>query len=233
MRDSWPVSAVIVAVIACNGCTSTSSNDSRAVPESPPTKIPPPVGTTDPPPTDPTNDPDAGSCSGIAGELSALTVQSLTGDVVPLCRFKGNVLLIVNVASQCGYTPQYAPLQTQYDKYRASGFYVLGFPSRSFNQEFADAGDVSTFCTNTYHITFPMFAIANVNAPDEQPVYGWLKGQWHPTHSTETVDVQWNFEKYLVSRDGKVTNRFLTAITPDDPTVIAAVEAELAKPFPP
>ena len=90
------------------------------------------------------------------------------GDDVPLCRFDGNVLLIVNVASHCGNTPQYAPLQALYEKYRAQGFYILGFPSPQFgSQEFANEADVTAFCTSTYHITFPMFAIGDVNGAEQ------------------------------------------------------------------
>ncbi|HEY8074638.1 MAG TPA: glutathione peroxidase, partial [Labilithrix sp.] len=96
-----------------------------------------------------------------------------------------------------------------------------------FNQEDADASTVSAFCTAQYGITFPMFAIANVNAPDQQPLYTWLKAQ--PDMS---ADVQWNFEKFLVGRDGKVAGRFLTAVYPDDPMVTGAIETELAKAAP-
>jgi len=188
---------------------------------------PPPKGGPDNPPVvDPTDDPNAAPCSGKAGELYALSARPLSATAdIPLCRFDGKVLLVVNVASHCGSTPQYAPLQAIYDKYRAQGFYVLGFPSKTFNQEFSDDKDVSAFCTSEYKITFPMFSIANVNAPAEQPVYTWLKGQ--PGYAE---DVAWNFEKFLVSRHGKVVKRILTGTTPDDPEVTGAIEAELAKP---
>lgn len=187
----------------------------------------PPKGAPDGPGTvDPTTDPNAASCTGKAGELYALSARPLSAAAdIPLCRFEGKVLLVVNVASHCGYTPQYAPLQELYTKYRAQGFYVMGFPSKTFSQEFSDDKDVSAFCTSEYKITFPMFSIGNVNAPAQQPVYTWLKAQ--PGYAD---DVAWNFEKFLVSRHGKVVKRILTAVTPDDREVTGAIEAELARP---
>jgi glutathione peroxidase len=148
---------------------------------------------------------------------------SATGPV-PLCKFAGSVLMIVNVASNCGYTPQYAPLQALYDKYRAQGFYVLGFPSKSFNQELATGADVTAFCTSTYHITFPMFEIGDVNGAAQQPVYTWLKGQ--PGYE---ADIPWNFEKWIIDRHGKVAKRINYSTSPDDAAVVTAIEAELAK----
>ena len=242
-RKLWLLAscAAVSAALACSAASndpgapaaaasSSASPPAKAAPSAPPADDDGGAGSAAP--VDPTNDPNAAPCVGDPGSLYGITVKSLAGADVPLCRFKGNVLLVVNTASHCGYTPEYGPLQADYDKYRAQGFYVLGFPSQSFNQEFADASDVSTFCTTTYHITFPMFSIADVNAPDEQPVYTWLKAQWHPTHLDEPVDVQWNFEKYLVSRDGHVVGRFMTAVEPDDPSVLTAIETELAKSAP-
>jgi glutathione peroxidase len=216
-------------VTACATETSAPAEDGSGSPPAstgpsssgPPKKAP----AADPPVIDPILDPNGEACTGAPGELYALSARALDAtDEIPLCRFKGAVLLVVNVASHCGYTPQYGPLQALYDKYKAQKLYVLGFPSNTFNQESTNEADISTFCTTQYQITFPMFAIGNVNAPDEEPVYTWLKSQ--PDMST---DVAWNFEKFLISREGKVANRFLTAVTPDDPTVTAAIEAELAK----
>jgi glutathione peroxidase len=216
---------VFVAALAL-GCSSSSSD-----PTSTGGQTPAPAATYKPPPTgqaatvDPLTDPNAPPCSGTSGELYGLSATTLGGVNVPLCRAVGKVLMFVNTASHCGYTPQYAPLQAIYQKYTAQGFYVLGFPSGSFNQESATAAEVTSFCTSTYNITFPMFAIGNVNMPDEQPVWTWLKSQ--PGFGG---DVAWNFEKFLVNRHGKVVKRILTATTPDDPEVTAAIEAELAKP---
>ncbi len=160
------------------------------------------------------------------GSLDAISVTTLTSEItVPMCIYKGKVLLVVNTASMCGYTPQYTPLQAIYAKYASQGFLVLGFPSQSFNQEYASGMDVSSFCTMTYGITFPMFKIGNVNAPDEQPLYTWLKAQ--PVSGT--ADVGWNFEKFLIGKKGDVVQRILTAVVPDDPSVTSAIEAELAK----
>jgi glutathione peroxidase len=179
----------------------------------------------DPPVTDPVLDPNGEACTGQAGELYALSARALGAtEEIPLCRFEGSVLLVVNVASHCGYTPQYTPLQAVYEKYKAQGFYVLGFPSDSFNQESDDEKEISKFCTDTYKITFPMFAIGDVNGPGEQPVYTWLKSQ-----PDQSKDIAWNFEKFLITRTGKVAARFAHTTTPDDPSVTAAIEAELAK----
>jgi glutathione peroxidase len=178
---------------------------------------------------DPTTDPNPVACMGNPGEIYAISVRKLADTTeIPLCRFKGSVLLIVNTASYCGYTPEYGPLETIYTTYRAQGFYVLGFPSQTFQQEDPNEMTVSAFCTTQYGITFPMFAIGNVNAPMEQPLYTWLKAQ--PGMS---ADVGWNFEKFLISRDGHVAGRFLTPVPPDDPMVTDAIEAELAKAPPP
>jgi glutathione peroxidase len=179
----------------------------------------------DPSAVDPVLDPNGEACTGKAGELYALSARALGAtEEIPLCRFKGAVLLVVNVASHCGYTPQYAPLEAIYEKYKAQKFYVLGFPSNSFNQESTNEQDISTFCTNEYKITFPMFAIGDVNGANTQPVYTWLKSQ-----PDQSKDIAWNFEKFLIARDGKVANRFLTAVTPDSTDVTTAIEAELAK----
>lgn len=213
-----------------------AGGDTKAIPSAPPTGTP-----ADPPPVDPTTDPNAKPCTGTPGQLDALSAKKLTyGDDVPLCKFDGNVLMIVNVASHCGNTPQYAPLQTLYDKYRAQGFYILGFPSPQFGaQEFTNEMDVTAFCTSTYHITFPMFAIGDVNGAAVQPVYKWIHAQpgtaSYPPPPAGTAptgydrDVQWNFEKFIVSRHGQIVLRVENGTYPDDPNVVAAIEAELAK----
>jgi glutathione peroxidase len=225
--------SLISVAAAASGC-SAASTDTAADPAKPAATqatpgapaVPPKGEPDDPAPVDVTTDPNAKPCTGKPGELYALSATKLTeGSDVPLCRFDGSVLMIVNVASHCGYTPQYAPLQALYAKYRAKGFYVLGFPSKSFNQESASDADVSAFCTNEYKITFPMFTIANVNAPNEQPVYTWLKGQ--PGFD---ADIPWNFEKWIITRHGKVAQRIAYTTSPDEPEVVSAIEAELAKP---
>jgi glutathione peroxidase len=234
MRALATVLVTSLAPLAAVACTSeTAAPDGFAGDRSgaegpggtgsvtPPKKAP----AEDAPAVDPVLDPNGEACTGQAGELYALSARALGAtEEIPLCRFEGAALLIVNVASHCGYTPQYAPLEALYQKYKAQKFYVLGFPSNSFNQESSDEKEISKFCTDTYKITFPMFSIGDVNGPSQQPVYTWLKAQ--PDQST---DIAWNFEKFLVSRDGKIVKRFLTGVEPDDPSVTAAIEAELAK----
>jgi glutathione peroxidase len=179
---------------------------------------------------DPLLDPNAPACTGEPGTLYELSVRQLAStSEIPLCRAKGRVLLIVNTASYCGYTVQYKPLQTLYEKYRDQGFSVLAFPSQSFNQEDSDEKVVSEFCTKQQGITFPVFAIGPVKdnpskGETAQPVFKWLTSQ--PGMSEP---VAWNFEKFLVGRDGKVVGRFLSAVSPDeggeiDKAVAKAVE---------
>ncbi len=233
VRQWGLLGAALVAACSTSPSSGTDGTGGPAANDAPapkPTFQPPPEGPPDTPPRyDPTTDPNPKFCTGNPGELYALSVRKLSDTQdIPLCRFRGSVLMIVNTASYCGYTPEYGPLEKIYEKYRDQGLYVLGFPSMTFNQENSNEQQISSFCTTTYGITFPMFALGNVNAPNEQPVYAWLKAQ--PGMS---ADVAWNFEKFLVSRDGRVVNRFLTAVYPDDPSVTAAIEAELAKPPPP
>jgi glutathione peroxidase len=142
---------------------------------------------------------------------------------VSMCEYRGQVALVVNVASQCGYTPQYAPLEVLYQKYIAQGFVVLGFPCNQFGgQEPGTDTDISTFCTKEYGITFPMFTKSNVNAPTENPIYTWLKAQ-----PGGAGNITWNFNKFLLSRDGKLLKRYDSAVAPDDPILLADVEAAL------
>ena len=233
--------ALVLAMAACNsGATDPGpapgtqgpapGGDTKAIPSAPPTASPGAPSAALP--YDPTNDPNAKPCTGTPGQLDALSAKVLTyGNEVPLCRFDGNVLMIVNVASHCGNTPQYAPLEKLYEKYRAQGFYILGFPSPQFGaQEFTNEMDVTAFCTSTYHITFPMFAIGDVNGTNMQPVYQWIHAQpGGPAPDGYARDVQWNFEKYIISRHGQIVMRVENGTYPDDPAVVAALEAELAK----
>jgi glutathione peroxidase len=223
------VTSFFVSAFA-SGCTSEtaappagdSDRNASNGPSASPPKVAPPE---DQPVVDPVLDPNGQACTGQPGELYALSARALGAtEEIPLCRFEGSVLLVVNVASHCGYTPQYTPLQALYEQYKAQKFYVLGFPSDSFNQESDDEKEISKFCTDTYKITFPMFAIGDVNGAEQQPVYTWLKSQ-----PDQSKDIAWNFEKFLITRDGKVAKRFAHTTPPDDPTVTAAIEAELAK----
>ncbi len=235
------VSRILAVGLLVAGCSVSSTQPTADGTGQPsggggtPTKPKPTAPVDDPvvaKPVDPTTDPNAKPCTGAPGSLYALSAKKLTvGDDIPLCRFEGSVMLLVNVASHCGNTPQYAPLQALYDKYRAQGFYILGFPSPQFGgQEFQDEKDVTAFCTSEYKITFPMFSIGDVNGDKKQPVYQWVHSQpGGPPPDGYARDVQWNFEKYLVDRKGKIVQRIENGTPPDDPAVISAIEAEVAK----
>lgn len=136
-------------------------------------------------------------------DFSATTID---GDEFALSEFAGKVLLIVNVASKCGFTPQYSGLEALYRKYRDDGFVVLGFPCNQFGaQEPGDEIDIADFCTTHYDVTFPMFSKIDVNGPDAHPLYTHLKSQ-RPGHPDDTV--KWNFTKFLVDRTGEVIAHF-------------------------
>jgi glutathione peroxidase len=173
---------------------------------------------------DPFNDTNC-LASAAPGSFYALQANKLEdGMPAAMCSLKGKVTLVVNVASKCGYTPQYKPLQELQDKYLTQGFYVLGFPSNSFNQEFMNGKDISQFCRNEYGISFPMFEIGAVNGPAAQPVYQWLKG-----NTLGAPDIEWNFVKFVIDRKGKLAARFAQTVTPDAKQLTDVIEAELAK----
>jgi len=151
---------------------------------------------------------------------------------VSMCEYRGEVIMVVNTASYCGYTPEYTPLEKIYTKYAPQGFVILGFPCNQFGgQEPGEDSDISTFCTQEYGITFPMFTKSNVNPPDENPIYTWLKAEASMSLDAGQA-ISWNFNKFLLSRKGDVIARWDSAVVPDDPSVTAAIEAELAKPVP-
>jgi glutathione peroxidase len=145
------------------------------------------------------------------------TLQELRG---------GEVALVVNVASRCGLTPQYTALEELQQKYGSRGFTVIGVPCNQFgDQEPGAAEEIQTFCSTTYGVSFPMTEKVEVNGPNRHPVYQVLTET--PDETGAAGDVQWNFEKFLVSADGRVVARFRPMTTPDDPKVIAAIEAQL------
>lgn len=158
----------------------------------------------------------------------SFTMKSLTGADVPLSRYQGKVVLIVNTASKCGNTPQYAALQAMYKKYAPQGFMILGFPSNDFrHQEPGTDEQIADFCTKNYGVTFDMFSKVDVLGPTKCDLYKFLTSpQTDPQFPGE---ITWNFEKFLVSRDGRIVDRFKPKTKPDDDKVVAAVEAELAK----
>ena len=152
------------------------------------------------------------------------TMTAIDGSPVDLASFDGKVVLVVNVASRCGATPQYAGLQKLYDTYKDRGLVVLGFPANDFlGQEPGTDAQIADFCSSKYHVTFPMFSKITVKGANMPPLYKTL---------TESADppgaIGWNFEKFLLGRNGAIVGRFKTRVAPDDPAVITAVEAALA-----
>jgi glutathione peroxidase len=154
-----------------------------------------------------------------------IPLRTLAGKPSTLDGYRGKALLIVNVASKCGLTPQYAGLEALHERFSKRGFSVLGFPCNQFGaQEPGTAEQISEFCTTNYGVTFPMFEKIAVNGPDRHPLYAELTAV--ADASGEAGDIQWNFEKFVVSKDGAV-RRFRPKTKPDDPELVAAIEAGL------
>lgn len=159
-------------------------------------------------------------------------MPSLTGEMVDLAQYHGHVLVIVNVASACGYTPQYRGLQTLYTTYAAAGLYVLGFPCNQFGrQEPGTAAEIATFCEQRYGVTFPMFAKVEVNGPRQCALYHYLTAP--ETNPKTSGPIGWNFEKFVLGRDGTVVARFDSAIEPLAKPLVEVITRELAKPVSP
>ena len=155
----------------------------------------------------------------------SFTLNSIDGKPAPLADYKGKVVLLVNVASQCGYTPQYSALEAIYEKYKGQGFVILGFPANNFGaQEPGTNEEIKTFCTRKYSVTFPMYSKISVKGADQAPLYSYLTRE---TGTGIAGEIQWNFTKFLVDRDGKVVQRFEPAVTPDSKEVTAAIEKQL------
>jgi glutathione peroxidase len=152
-----------------------------------------------------------------------IPIGALRGGPLPLGNFQGNAVLIVNVASRCGLTPQYAGLQKLYDTYRDRGLVVLGVPCNQFlEQEPGTAEEIEEFCQVNYGVTFPLAEKVEVNGADRHPLYQTLVTT--PDASGEAGDIQWNFEKFLVSPSGEVVRRFRPQVTPEAPELVAAIE---------
>ncbi len=155
----------------------------------------------------------------------SFTLNSIDGKPAPLADYRGKVVLLVNVASQCGYTPQYSALEAIYEKYKDQGFVILGFPANNFGaQEPGTNEDIKTFCTRKYSVTFPMYSKISVKGADQAPLYAYLTKE---TGTGIEGEIQWNFTKFLAGRDGKVVQRFEPAVTPDSKEVTAAIEKQL------
>jgi glutathione peroxidase len=177
--------------------------------------------------------------------IQDIPLTTIDGQATTLDAYKGDVLLIVNVASQCGLTPQYEALERVYEQHREKGFAVLGFPANNFGaQEPGTDAEIAEFCTTKFSVAFPMFSKISVVGDDQHPLYKELthaapRAEGEPDSFRERLrgfgmtpnedpDVLWNFEKFLVDRDGNVVTRFAPTVTPDDPLVVAAIEAALA-----
>lgn len=154
-----------------------------------------------------------------------ITMNSIDGKPVALKSFEGKAVLFVNVASQCGYTPQYEGLQSLYAKYKDKGLVIVGVPANNFGaQEPGSNEEIATFCSRTYNVTFPMMAKVSVKGADKTPLYQYLTDKSNPKTGG---DVQWNFTKFLVGKDGRVRQRFESGVSPDSPELAAAIEAAL------
>jgi glutathione peroxidase len=161
-----------------------------------------------------------------AQTIDDFTVASANGSAVPLAEYRGQVLLIVNVASKCGFTPQYAGLESLHRAYAPRGFSVLGFPCNQFgHQEPGDAAEIANFCATTYDVTFPIFAKIDVNGADATALYTWLKDQKPGLLGSKAI--KWNFTKFLIGRDGKVLERAAPNEAPEQlrPRIEAALGA--------
>jgi glutathione peroxidase len=152
--------------------------------------------------------------------------QTIDGDERSLRDYAGKVLLVVNVASQCGLTPHYAGLQELYESYGARGLMVLGFPCNQFgSQEPGSEAQIKTFCETRFGVTFPMFAKIDVNGPTRHPLYAYLTAQ--PTQPDGPGDIQWNFAKFLIDRSGSVAARFAPTVAPVSEEIVSAIEKAL------
>ena len=156
-----------------------------------------------------------------ASNIHDFTLNSIDGKPAPLSAYNGKVVLLVNVASRCGYTPQYKGLEALYEKYKDQGLVILGFPANNFGgQEPGTNEEIKTFCSAKYNVTFPMYAKVSVKGDDITPLYKMLT-------DTNGGDVKWNFTKFLADKHGKVIGRFESKVTPDDPALVTAVETAL------
>lgn len=156
--------------------------------------------------------------------ITDLSVATIDGKEKPLAEYAGNVLLIVNVASRCGYTPQYAGLEQLYRTYHTQGFEILAFPCNDYGaQEPGTNEEIAQFCSTKYDVTFPLFNKVHAKGAQQHPLYARL------TAVDRAGDVAWNFEKFLVNKKGDVVARFKSGVNPDAPELVSAIERELAQ----
>ena len=158
--------------------------------------------------------------------LYDIPLHTLSGEPTTLAEHEGKALLIVNVASKCGLTPQYTALEALQEEKGGDGFAVLGFPCNQFaGQEPGSAEEIAEFCSSTYGVTFPIYEKIDVNGAQRHPIYQQLVDT--PDADGHTGDVRWNFEKFLVSPSGEVVGRFNPTVDPLDPSLVSAIEAQL------
>jgi glutathione peroxidase len=161
-----------------------------------------------------------------ASTIHEFTLNSIDGQPTPLAQFKGKVVLIVNVASRCGFTPQYSGLEALYNKYKDRGLVVLGFPANNFLwQEPGTNEEIKAFCARKYNVTFPIFAKVSVKGADTTPLYQFLTDK--KANPSTGGAIGWNFTKFLADRNGKVIARFASKVAPESAELINAIEAAL------
>jgi len=183
----------------------------------------------------------------VSAGIYDIPLQTITGEPASLAAYKGKVVLIVNVASKCGLTPQYEGLERLYELFRGQGFVIAGFPANDFKQqEPGTNSEIQSFCSLNYGVQFPLFSKITVLGPEKHPLYSALvaaqpkaisvgevpfreKLKGYGIETQPEPEILWNFEKFIVSRDGEVVARFAPDTQPDAPELIAAIEAELAK----
>jgi glutathione peroxidase len=164
------------------------------------------------------------ACLRAADSIYSIPLKDIDGKSTSLKAYEGKVLLIVNVASKCGYTPQYSGLEALQEKYKDKGLLVLGFPCNQFGgQEPGTNEEIKQFCSSKYQVTFPLFDKIEVNGPNRHPLYVLLAGESSPFPG----DIKWNFNKFLIGSDGKILKRFDSKVKPDSPELVQAVEAAL------
>ena len=163
-----------------------------------------------------------------ASSLHEFSMKAIDGRTVALSQFKGQVVLVVNVASRCGFTPQYEGLEKLYESYKAQGFVILGFPANNFGeQEPGTDAEIQTFCKSKYSVTFPMFSKISVAGADQAPLYRFLTDTAAQPKTGGAI--QWNFTKFLVDRDGKIIQRFEPDVEPLSREIVSALETAVKK----
>ena len=163
------------------------------------------------------------STMSFAANIYDFSLNTIDGAPAPLSAYKGKVVLLVNVASKCGYTPQYAGLEKLYEKYKDKGFVIVGVPANNFGgQEPGTNEEIKTFCTRNYNVTFPMTSKVSVKGADQVPLYKYL------TDSTG-AQIEWNFTKFLIDRKGNIASRFASKVTPESTDMADAIEKALGQ----